>query len=82
MQSKSERDATHNWLTSEVLATGDARTNVIVLGNLLHEDSLLMRLRIDALSQKTNTLFRAYPFSDDKGQILWPGKYDTKEKIE
>lgn len=81
VKSQADRDTTYNWLTSEVLATGDAHTNVIVLGNLLHEDSLLMRLRADILSQKTN-VFRAYPFSDDKKQILWPGKYDTKERAE
>mgnify|MGYP001570469090 CR=1 FL=1 len=82
VQSKPDRDATYNWLTSEVLATGDTHTNVIVLGNLLHEDSLLMRLRADILSQGGNRIFRAYPFSDDSNQVLWSGKYDTKEKAE
>lgn len=81
VQSNSDRNATYNWLTSEVLAAGDAKTKIIVLGNLLHEDSLLMRLRADALTQKTNLVFRAYPFADDYKQVLWPGKYDTADKI-
>lgn len=82
VQSKSDRDATYAWFTSEVLAAGDEHTNVIVLGNLLHEDSLLMHLHADALSNKTNLVFRAYPFADDNDQVLWPGKYDTKDKVE
>lgn len=81
VQSESEREATYNWFTNEVLAAGDVHTNVIVLGNLLHENSLLMHLRADALSQKTNLLFRAYPFADDNNQVMWPSKYNTETKI-
>lgn len=81
-QTATDRNATHQWFTSEVVPLGDLNTNIIVLGNLLHENSLLMRLRSEIQDQKIEGIFRAYPFSDDYGQVLWPGKFPTKEAIE
>ena len=82
VESKSDREATYQWLMNEVIPVGGNKTKVIVLGNLLHEDSLLMRLWKDILQTRINGVFRSYPFLDDLGQVLWPGKYDTQEKID
>lgn len=81
VQSKAGRDDTYEWFMSEVMPVGDSKTKVIVLGNLLHEDSLLMRLRTDILLKKSRGIFRVYPLLDDNNRILWPGKYPTKEEI-
>ena len=78
---KENRDATYQWLMSEVIPAGDDRTKIIVLGNLLHEDSLLMRLRKDILEKRIDGSFRAYPLLDNNDQILWPGKYPTMVEI-
>ncbi|MHB8660758.1 MAG: hypothetical protein ACYC75_02370 [Minisyncoccota bacterium] len=82
VESKADRDATYEWLMNEVIPVGSNKTKVIVLGNLLHEDSLLMRLWKDILQKRMGGIFRSYPFLDDMGQVLWPGKYDTQEKID
>ena len=39
------RDKTYQWLTGEVIPGGDKGTKIIVVGNLLHEDSVMMRLK-------------------------------------
>jgi len=76
------RDKTHQWLTSEVIPAGDQKTRVIIIGNLLHEDSLIMRMKNAITEQELNGKFRAYPLLDEKENCLWPGKYSTKEHIE
>ncbi|OHB08478.1 MAG: hypothetical protein A3I86_00290 [Candidatus Zambryskibacteria bacterium RIFCSPLOWO2_02_FULL_39_14] len=75
------RNKTHQWLTGEVIPTGDINTRLVIVGNLLHEDSLLMRIREDILAGKTQGVFKEYPLVKNE-KILWPGKYPTMEDIE
>jgi predicted phage terminase large subunit-like protein len=76
------RDKTHRWFTSEVIPAGDINTRIVVVGNLLHEDSLLMRLKSDIDTGKRKGEFRAYPLVDTDGIVSWTGKYPTLESIE
>ena len=82
VQSKESSDDTYRWFISEVMPAGDGRAKVIVLGNLLGKNSLLLRLRDDIESRKTHGVFRAYPLLDDNDAVLWPGKYSTTDMIE
>jgi predicted phage terminase large subunit-like protein len=75
------RNKTYQWLTGEVVPAGDRNTRLVIIGNLLHEDSLLMRLKEDVDKTKINGLFKAYPLIQ-KGVILWPGKYPSMADIE
>ena len=75
------RNKTHQWLTGEVIPTGDKKTRLVVVGNLLHEDSLLMRIKEEIEKEKMSGLFKEYPLIKN-GEILWPGKYPTIEDIE
>lgn len=76
------RDKTFDWFTREVIPLGDIGTRTIIVGNLLHEDSLLMRLKAKIEAKEIRGVFRWYPLIDDEGQCLWPGKFDSEEKIE
>lgn len=77
------RDKVYNWLTGEVIPIGDKDTvRLIVVGNLLHEDSLLMRLKQKVAEKKMHGVFKAYPLIDDNDEIVWPGKYPTMNSIE
>lgn len=68
------------WFTSEIKPLGDIGTRIVVVGNLLHEDSLMMKLKeYDNLVGK-DSVFVSFPLVDEDGQILWPQKY-TLEKI-
>ncbi len=76
------RQKTYQWLTSEVIPAGDRNTKLVVIGNLLHEDSLLMRLGKDIREKKLDGEFRAYPLLDENNKIIWSGKYPTMADIE
>ena len=65
-----------------MIPAGDRNTRLVIIGNLLHEDSLLMRLKRDIAENKLNGVFKEYPLLSKEGQILWPGKYPTMEDIE
>lgn len=76
------REKTYNWLRGEVIPTGDRKTRLIVVGNLLHEDSLLMRIKEEIKNGKTKGIFKQYPLLDQEGACLWTGKYPTEKDIE
>lgn len=84
VKTREGRNKAFNWLTSEVMPTGSKRTRIIAVGNLLHEDSVLMRLKkkIEGGEMKyMNGVYREYPIIDDHGNPLWPGRYPTPEDI-
>lgn len=76
------RNKTHNWLTGEVIPAGDNNTKLVMVGNLLHEDSLLMRVKSRFDSGDMDGVFKAYPLVSDDGQILWTGKYPDINAVE
>lgn len=76
------RNKTYEWYTSEIVPLGDIGTRIIIVGNLLHEDSLVMRLINEMQNGQRTGIFRRYPIVDDDGNILWPGKYPDLNAIE
>lgn len=81
-KTRESRNKTYKWLRSEVVPAGDKKTRLIIVGNLLHEDSLLMRIKAEVDSKKTGGVFKAYPLIDHKEECLWPGKYPDEEALE
>lgn len=81
VKTREGREKTFNWFTSEVIPAGDQNTKIIVIGNLLHEDSLLMRLKENIENRKWDGIYRAFPLVNDEGKILWPGKFRNVEDI-
>lgn len=75
------RNKTYQWLTGEVIPAGDRNTRLIIVGNLLHEDSLLMRIKEAIEKKRIDGIFKEYPLIRD-GEILWPGKYPSMADIE
>ncbi len=81
VKTRESRNNTYTWLTGDVMPLGDPKTRLIFIGNLLHEDSLLMRLKNGIDEGKLRGQYRLYPLvQDDK--ILWPGMYPTMDDIE
>jgi len=77
------RDKLFAWFTGEVIPCGEpGKTRIFLIGNLLHEDSLLMRLKKSIEKNDLTGVFRAYPLVNEAGQILWPGKFPDKNAIE
>ncbi len=76
------REKTYHWLRGEVIPAGDKNTRLIVVGNLLHEDSLLMRIKDEISQNKTKGIFSEYPLLDKNDTCLWPGKYKDSKELE
>ncbi|KKP64930.1 MAG: hypothetical protein UR62_C0003G0009 [Candidatus Nomurabacteria bacterium GW2011_GWF2_35_12] len=60
---------------SEIIPAGSTNTRIVILGNLLSENSFMMKLREDITKKKVPGIFRAYPLLDDDGKNLWTGKF-------
>lgn len=80
VRTKESRDKTENWLNKEVIpGVEEKQGRVIVIGNLIHMDSLMARLR-DGDIFKT----REYPLitKGGHGKVTWKGKYPDKKSLE
>lgn len=80
-KTRESRNKTYEWLTGEVIPAGDRNTRLVIVGNLLHEDSLLMRIKEDVEQGMIDGIFKEYPLMKD-GVIMWPGKYPTMKEID
>jgi predicted phage terminase large subunit-like protein len=82
VRTKESRDKTYNWVMGDVMPIGDKTTKFVFVGNLLHEDSLLMKLKNNIEDGKMKGAYREYPLMDENGNVLWPGKYSSPEDVE
>lgn len=82
VKTKEGRDKLWNWLTGEVIPLGEANTKIVLVGNLLHEDSLMMRIKQHIAENKMAGVYREYPLLDVNNKILWPGLYPDRRAIE
>lgn len=88
VKEKENRDKTEQWLRGEVIpAIEESKGKLIIIGNLLHNDCLVARLRAESKTQ--GGLFRLFEFGmfDQSGEqtpehVTWPGKYPTQEAID
>jgi phage terminase large subunit-like protein len=81
-RTKEARDKIHAWFTGEIIPLGNPDTKIIVLGNFLHEYSLVGRLRMEIENGQRSGVFKSYPLIDDNGVCLWPGMYPNAEAVE
>lgn len=75
------RVRTHNWLMGDVIPAGDKQTKIVVIGNMLHEESLLMHLKREIENKSRDGVFRSFPFFRDDGTPAWQGKFCTTEDV-
>lgn len=80
-KTRDSRNKTYQWLKGEVIPAGDKNTRLIIVGNLLHEDSLLMRLKEETELKMIDGNFLFYPLINYDGDCLWPGKFPTEKEI-
>lgn len=69
------------WLMGDVIPSGDRGTRVIVVGNMLHDASLLNRLKEEIEKGERNGICRTYPLIDENGVPTWPGKFRSEQDI-
>jgi predicted phage terminase large subunit-like protein len=82
VKTKEGRDKLYNWLIGDVIPAGNKNTRLLIVGGLLHEDSLPRRLQKSIIEGKMDGIYREYPLLDEKGNPTWPGKFRTIEDVE
>lgn len=82
VKTREGRERTHTWWNGEVIPVGDKDTKIVLVGNLLHEDCLIMRLRNQIRENKLEGSFFSFPLLDENDNALWPGKYPTQRELD
>lgn len=75
------RDSLWHVIKSEIIPSGDLGTRNFFIGNLVHEDSIMMRFKKQITEGEIDGVYCEYPIMDNNGQILWPGKFHSVEDI-
>lgn len=81
VKTKDARDKIYQWFLGDVVPAGDVNTRIVVVGNLLHEDSLMMRLKNQIESDQLDGNFFSFPIIDEEEVPIWPGKFKTPDDI-
>ncbi len=81
VRSSEIREKRYRWLKSEVIPAGGDSCNIFIVGNLLHEESLVARLKDEIEKKELTGIYRQYPIVID-GRPAWPAKFPTMEHIE
>lgn len=85
VRTRESRDKIYTWLMGDIMHLGDRNTKIIIVGNLLHQDSVMMRLKNAIEEGKIKGTYRQYPaiYLDNEGNeySMWPGKYPTVEDV-
>ena len=76
------RNKLFDWFTREIIPLGDIGTRTVMVGNLLHEDSLMMRLRRMIDRKEMAGVYRWFPLLNEQGKCSWPGKFTTQADVE
>ena len=83
VRTKEQRDKTHRWLTGNVIPAGEkGKTKYILIGNLLHADAIMSRIKDEIKEGDREGKIVEFPLLDKKGNILWEGKYPDMPSVE
>ena len=78
-QKQENRNKTERWFNSEVVpAQDELKCKMVLIGNLLHNDALMMRIKKRGIYKVME-----FPLLDWKtGEITWTGKYPDMKAVE
>lgn len=81
VRTKEGRDKTYQFVTSQAIPAGDTNTKVIMIGNLLHEDSIIRRFTNEINLKTRDGIYKAYPLLKE-GKPLWSEKFTSPALVE
>lgn len=81
-KTKEMREKTYDKYKREIVPLGDLGTRIVHVGNMLHDNSLIMRLSREIKEGDGTRVFKKYPIVDDDNTIYWPSKFPTLADIE
>jgi len=77
-----QREKLWEFVNGELIPVGSPDTSYIFIGNLVHRDSAMMRLKQSILNGKRTGIYKEYPLIDENGQCLWRNKYPNQQAID
>lgn len=81
IRQKEQRDKTEEWLLSDVMPAMDFdRGKMVLIGNLLHMDSIMSRMERKCTEDGLGTV-QKYPLLRPDGTCVWPERF-SKQQIE
>ncbi len=75
------RDKLWQIVTREFIPLGTRDTRHIFIGNLIHPDATMVRLKNLIKNNQMSGIYREYPLVKD-GLIMWPGQFPDMKSIE
>ena len=81
VKTKENRDKLWGWLMGEIIPIGYEGTKYIFIGNMLHEDSLMMRLKQSITTGQMKGVYKEFPLIDDNHKCLWPARFPSGKEI-
>lgn len=81
-KTKESRDKLWQFVNAELIPAGDLGTRLIFIGNLVHEDSVMMKLKDQILKGKRIGIHKEYPLLTEENEIAWHGKYPSMDAID
>jgi predicted phage terminase large subunit-like protein len=82
VRTKEERDKTYNWFNTEIVPAGDRNTRYIIIGNLLHKDSFMSRIKKILDDKVRDGVCKMFPFFDENGKPIWEEKFSNQYLVE
>lgn len=82
VRTEENRDKLNTWFDRDVLPLGVEKTNLIIIGTIMTTGSLIQTINERINLNLMLGSFKRYPILDEKGEILWPERWKTKQDIE
>lgn len=76
------RQKTYEKYKRDIVPLGDKNTRIIHVGNMLHDNSLMMKLSREIDEGDSVKVFKKYPIIDEDKNIYWIDKYSTEADVE
>lgn len=81
VRTQEQRNKTFRWFNGDVIPAGTNETRYVLIGNLLHSDAIMSRIKQEIVGKLRDGVVREYPFLIN-GTAIWPEKYPTGNDIE
>lgn len=76
------RQKMYEWYLGDLVPVGDKDTKIVMVGNKLHEDSLLMRMKGKIEVGDMSGKYCEYPLLDENCKCLWSEKFPDEQSVQ
>src|SRR3989344_6887458 len=75
------RERLNRFIFGEVIPGGEKNTQYVFVGNIVHLDGFMMRLKKLIEQKEIDGVYRSYKLFDENKKIIWSGKYTSWKEI-